>query len=118
MLPMSSAWDTGAKAPIGPSGRRFFSNQPVIFSNTISAGLGSPSGEERRITAFAVAMTSGMFALLSDYPFMTGQWGPSLTLPLMGKLALGTPLLFDLGVYLVVIGISTLILFTLSEEDQ
>jgi multicomponent Na+:H+ antiporter subunit B len=60
-----------------------------------------------------VALTSGLLAMLDGAPFLTGLW-PPLSLPVVGKV--GTPLLFDLGVYLVVIGIATTILFELMEE--
>ncbi|MCG8604558.1 Na+/H+ antiporter subunit B [bacterium] len=62
-----------------------------------------------------VALLSGVIAIFFESAFMTGQWG-ALPLPLLGKLYLGTPLLFDIGVYLVVIGITLTIIFSLSEE--
>lgn len=60
------------------------------------------------------AFVSGLPALLGGEPFMTGQW-TAFELPVLGKL--GTPLLFDAGVYLLVIGISMTIIFSLAEED-
>ena len=44
---------------------------------------------------------------------MTGLWSTQ-ALPVIGKL--GTPLLFDVGVYLVVIGITLTIIFALMEN--
>ena len=44
---------------------------------------------------------------------MTGLWSVQ-ALPVIGKL--GTPLLFDVGVYLVVIGITLTIIFALLEN--
>lgn len=61
-----------------------------------------------------IAVSSGLLGLLTGNPFMTGLWNEDITLPVAGKP--GTPLLFDIGVYLVVIGISLLIIFTLAEE--
>ena len=61
-----------------------------------------------------VAVGSGLVSLLLGQPFMTGLWD-TRTVPVLGKL--GTPLLFDVGVYLVVIGITLLIIFTLAEEE-
>lgn len=58
------------------------------------------------------AVSAGMIGLLFGKPFMTGVW-TDLTFPVIGKL--GTPLLFDIGVYFVVIGMSMLMIFTLSE---
>ncbi|MDZ7291320.1 MAG: Na+/H+ antiporter subunit B [candidate division KSB1 bacterium] len=62
-----------------------------------------------------VALLSGIPSLLSGKPFMTARWF-TLPLPLIGNFAIGTPLLFDTGVYLVVIGMTLLILFSLFEE--
>lgn len=61
----------------------------------------------------AVALVSGLFGSMEGLPFMTGLWDKT-PLPLVGKL--GTPLLFDFGVYLVVGGICCLIVFSLSED--
>lgn len=61
------------------------------------------------------ALISGMIAFFSYETFMTGKWS-DFNFPLFGKL--GSPLLFDLGVYTVVIGITLKILFTISEEVQ
>ncbi len=64
-------------------------------------------------TGLAVALGSGLVSLASGLPFMTGLW-LERPLPLLGKL--GTPVLFDLGVYLVVWGITMTIVFELMEE--
>ena len=61
------------------------------------------------------ALASGIPALYLQTPFMTGQW-TSVNLPLLGELLLGTPLLFDIGVYLVVIGVTLTIIFALEED--
>jgi len=60
-----------------------------------------------------VALLSGLIGWLSGKPFMTGLWLKD-PLPVIGKI--GTPLMFDVGVYLVVIGVTLLIIFTLAEE--
>lgn len=62
----------------------------------------------------ATACLSGFFALISSLPFMTGLW-IDFRFPILGKI--GTPFIFDVGVYFVVLGIVLLILFTLSEEN-
>jgi len=61
-----------------------------------------------------VALASGIPPLVDARPFMTGLW---LTdrLPVIGKL--GSPVIFDVGVYLVVVGIVLAVLFALAEED-
>ncbi len=61
-----------------------------------------------------VALGSGLIPVLVGLPFMTGLWDQR-PIPVLGKV--GTPLLFDVGVYLVVIGITLLIIFSLAEEE-
>jgi multicomponent Na+:H+ antiporter subunit A len=59
-----------------------------------------------------VALSSGLFSILGGSPFMTGLWLQQ-ELSVLGKI--GTPLLFDLGVYLAVIGVNLHILLNLME---
>jgi len=59
------------------------------------------------------AALSGLPALFRGLEFMTGLWSEQ-ALPVIGKL--GTPLLFDTGVYLVVIGVTLTIIFALMEN--
>ncbi|MCX7607688.1 MAG: Na+/H+ antiporter subunit B [Anaerolineales bacterium] len=61
-----------------------------------------------------LALTSGLLSILLGRPFMTGLWLKT-PLPVLGKV--GTPLLFDTGVYLVVIGVVMWVLLTLAEEE-
>lgn len=61
-----------------------------------------------------VALGSGLLGPAFDLPFLTGLWDKT-PLPVVGKL--GTPLLFDAGVYLVVMGITLLIVFSLAEDE-
>ena len=60
-----------------------------------------------------VALTSGLPAVVVGQPFMTAQW----TEIRVGTtaVALGTPLVFDVGVFLAVIGVVLTIVFTLAE---
>ncbi len=60
-----------------------------------------------------LAILSGLWALLSGHPFLTGEWN-RVQLPVVGKL--GTPLLFDVGVYLLVFGSVVTILLSLLED--
>lgn len=62
-----------------------------------------------------VALVSGLPGMLAGSPFMTGQWLPVFSLPLLGKVHLGTPLVFDVGVYLVVIGFTLHTTFSLAQ---
>ena len=59
------------------------------------------------------AAVSGLAAMWHGQPFLTGLWLP-YRIPFLGKL--GTVFFFDLGVYLVVLGTTLLVLFTLEEE--
>jgi len=59
------------------------------------------------------AAGSGLAAVWHGQPFLTGLWLP-YPIPFLGKL--GTVFFFDLGVYLVVLGTTLLVLFTLEEE--
>ncbi len=62
-----------------------------------------------------VGAGSGLPALAAGQPFLTGKWiEPSL--PVLGTTKFGTPLLFDFGVYLAVIGVTLVIVLTLMEE--
>jgi Multisubunit Na+/H+ antiporter, MnhB subunit len=62
-----------------------------------------------------VAIVAGLAGNLAGLPFLTGLWDKT-PLPVIGKL--GTPLLFDLGVYFVVLGVTTLIVFSLGEDGE
>ena len=60
-----------------------------------------------------VALLSGVPAILVGQPFMTAQWA---TLGIGSHvLAVGTPLVFDVGVFLTVIGVVVTIVFTLAD---
>jgi multicomponent Na+:H+ antiporter subunit B len=63
-----------------------------------------------------LALVAGLYPLLLGEPFLTGIWTRDLVLPRIGKIDLGTPLLFDVGVFLVVLGVALLIVFSLAEE--
>lgn len=60
-----------------------------------------------------VALISGLISIAAGKPFMTGLWLKT-PIPVIGKV--GTPLLFDVGVYLVIIGVMLWILITLAED--
>jgi multicomponent Na+:H+ antiporter subunit B len=62
-----------------------------------------------------VAIASGSLALLAGQPLMTGLW-VRLPAPGFDHLDVGTPLLFDVGVYLTVVGVTLLIILPLAEE--
>ena len=62
-----------------------------------------------------VALTSGLPGVLMGQPFLTAQWAE---LSVGGTVvAVGTPLVFDVGVFLAVIGVVLTIVFTLAEAS-
>lgn len=62
------------------------------------------------------AIASGLFAAFTGDAFMTGQW---LTLYLgQAELKLGSPLLFDVGVFLIVVGFVMAFVLSLEEIDR
>jgi multicomponent Na+:H+ antiporter subunit A len=56
-----------------------------------------------------VAFISGVPALIAGQPFMTSQW-------MLEPVAIGTPVLFDIGVFGVVTGVVLMMIFYLAEE--
>ena len=62
------------------------------------------------------ALLSGVPALLTQKPFLTGWWYHDLTLPIIKKL--NTPLVFDIGVYTIVAGVTLNIIFALAEAEE
>jgi multicomponent Na+:H+ antiporter subunit B len=60
-----------------------------------------------------VGVAAGLLSVLVGLPYMTGMW-TSIVLPAIGKL--GSPMLFDVGVYLVVVGMVLMIVFELAED--
>ena len=64
-----------------------------------------------------VALCSGLPGLVLDSAFLSGQWS-SVPLPVLGTVKVGTPLLFDVGVYLAVIGVTLTIVMTLMEGED
>jgi multicomponent Na+:H+ antiporter subunit B len=62
-----------------------------------------------------LAFASGAIGLLAGKPYLTGLWW-EIDLFGVTRVDLSTPLLFDIGVYLVVLGVALMILFTLAEE--
>jgi multicomponent Na+:H+ antiporter subunit B len=62
-----------------------------------------------------VALAGGSAALLAGRPLMTSLWW-QVAVPGVGELDLGTPLVFDVGVYLTVVGVTLSIILPLAEE--
>ena len=62
------------------------------------------------MTGVAVAVFAGLLAALAGLPFLTGLWA------FPGGVPLGTPLLFDIGVYLAVFGGVITLVFAIERE--
>ena len=60
-------------------------------------------------TGLLLALLSGVPAVLRGEPFLTAWWGP-------GPVPFGTPVVFDVGVLLVVTGVVLMMTFSLAEE--
>ena len=61
-------------------------------------------------TGLLLALVSGVPAAIRGQPFLTAQW-------VLGPVAIGTPVLFDIGVFLVVTGVVLMMVFSLAEES-
>lgn len=64
-------------------------------------------------TGLFLAVTSGVIGFFTAGPYMSAIWS-DWQIPIVGKP--GTPLLFDAGVYLLVLGIVLKITFVMAEE--
>lgn len=59
---------------------------------------------------------TGVLSMIFGYPFLT-QFFEYFTFPIFGEVELTTALVFDLGVYLVVVGAALTIITTIAEDD-
>jgi len=63
------------------------------------------------------AVGTGVVTMILGYPFLTQFFG-YFQFPLYGEVELTTALTFDLGVYLVVVGIALTIILAIAEDDS
>ena len=98
-------------------GRRFFRGAggcnrffAVCHRRGGPSRCGAPCGSTRWswvATGLLLAISAGLWGAVAGLPFLTGLWWPAGS----AAPAVGTPLVFDLGVFLVVLGsILTLVL--------
>ena len=78
------------------------------------ARLGVQRGPRLVALGLALAAVSSLVAPLAGRPWFTGLWLPAFELPLLGKVLLGTPLLFDVGVLFAVMGFASICLRSFS----
>lgn len=64
-------------------------------------------------TGLSLSLLSGIVPIFIKKPFLTGLWFPD-PIPVIGMV--GSALFFDIGVFLVVIGVTLTIIFTISES--
>lgn len=62
-----------------------------------------------------VILLSFVPSLLLDKTLMTGIW-LKIPLPLVGEIKLGSPFLFDIGVFFTVIGVTLMFVFSLTQK--
>lgn len=64
-----------------------------------------------------IALLVSLIPVFFGKPFMQGLWLPTFELPMLGAVHLGTPLLFDLGVFIAVIGFVISVIFDLEKAE-
>jgi multicomponent K+:H+ antiporter subunit A len=63
-----------------------------------------------------LAVVTGVGAMVLGYPFLTSWFGYA-DLPLVGEVPMATALLFDIGVFMVVVGTTALMLVALAHQS-
>ena len=86
-----------------------FALQAISFGVAAARRALRVSPQSLIAAGLSTAALGGTVALIEGEPFLTGRW-------FGGGWKLGTVLMFDIGVYLVVVGSVLLILFSLAEE--
>ncbi len=82
--------------------KRFETLFPIDFRTITATGL-------------VIAFLTGTASFLFDVPFLTHSFG-HIELPLIGSFEWATAMLFDLGVYLTVLGVAVTIIFTIGRD--
>ncbi|MBU9713370.1 Na(+)/H(+) antiporter subunit B [Evansella tamaricis] len=77
---------------------------PFNYSTVIAIGL-------------LIAIVTGLNSILFGDPFLT-QYFEYYNVPVLGEIELTTALPFDLGIYLVVVGVALLSILTIAEDDS
>ena len=69
-------------------------------------------------SGLTLAMLSGLPGIFLGDAYLTGLWLSPFKVVLLGKVKLGTPLLFDIGVYLAVIGFTVKCALALGTHNE
>ena len=90
----------------------------MVIADGVKSARRAMRADPRGMLAFglALAVGSGFFALISSTPYMTGVW-VEIPTPL-GTGKLGTPILFDLGVFFIVLGATMTMVFSIREGSE
>ena len=67
-------------------------------------------------TGLLVALGTGAAALAAGYPFLT-TWFNYVDVPIIGDVPVASAVLFDIGVFLLVIGATALILIAIAHQS-
>lgn len=67
-------------------------------------------------TGIIIALGTGLSSTIFGYPFLT-QFFDHMWIPILGEVELTTALVFDIGVYVVVVGVTLLIITTIAGDD-
>jgi len=86
----------------------------AISNGVVEAKRLFPHAKLFIVLGLALALISGLLSVFFGQIAFTGLW-TEFSLPVIGRLS--TPLLFDVGVYFVVIGVATSIIFTLKMKE-
>ena len=88
-----------------------FSLYAFVFGPQAARGILRADPRAVGAVGLAVAIASGFVGSIRDAaPFLTGQWGT------LAGLKIGTPVMFDVGVYLVVIGVVLTLVIGIKEQ--
>lgn len=86
----------------------------LAFLDSQSTGKSSKMRPEMYMAiGLLLILLSSLPGLLLKGYFMAGVW-TSLSVPLLGSIKIGTPFLFDIGVFMAVIGVTLMFFFTLN----
>ena len=77
---------------------------PFRYAHMIAVGL-------------LLAVGSGLIGILAGDPFLV-QYYDDFWIPIVGETELNTALIFDLGVYLTVVGMGLLIILSIARDDS
>ena len=90
-----------------------FSLYAFVFGPQAARGILRVDPRAVGAVGLAVAIASGLVGSIGDgAPFLTGQWGT------LAGLKIGTPVIFDVGVYLVVVGVVLTFVVGIKEQEQ